>query len=83
MIVGFSEILFDVFPDIFEVDEVKVESEFIFACDHLVSNCICVRTVVIFLVTGLYIFDKTLVEASVALGSQSLVIRFELHNLDY
>lgn len=74
-----SEVGFDVFPDVEEIDKVEVEGELIFGGDDLVANGICVLAKVELLIAGFDILDEALVKGSLALGCQRFVIRFDIH----
>lgn len=79
MVVVFSEVGFDVVPDVFEVDEEEGEGEFLFSVEDLVLDGVGVRAEVALLIAGLEVPDETVEKSLFELGRQSLVIGLDIH----
>lgn len=79
MVVVFSEVGFDVVPEVFEVDEEEGEGEFLFSVEDLVLDGVGVRAEAGLLVAGLKVPDETVEKSLLELGRQSLVIGLDIH----
>ena len=79
MVVVFSEMLLDVFPDIDQVDEVEVQFELVFPGQDLVLDCVGIRAVVSLLVAFFKVLNEAVAKGPGALGGKGFVIWFDIH----
>ena len=79
MVVGGSEVVFDVFPDVVKIGEVEVQVELVFPGEQFVLDSVGVVAEDGFLVGRVYVQDEGEVECFFAGLEQCLVIRFKIH----